>query len=53
MENLGCLDFHLTKDQMKLLDDAGKVELGFPHSFLRDDETKELIFGGTFDLIDE
>jgi aryl-alcohol dehydrogenase-like predicted oxidoreductase len=52
-EDLKCLDFRLTPDQLKLLDDAGRIELGFPHDFLRDDEIKELIFGGTFDLIDK
>jgi len=37
---------------MKRLDEATKVDLGFPHEFLKDDEVRELIFGGTFPLID-
>ena len=51
-ENLECLDFKLTQDQLKLLDDATKIELGFPADFLKDDEIRELIFGNTFNLID-
>lgn len=51
-ENLECLDFHLTEDQMKQLDEIGKIDLGFPHEFLRDNHGRELIFGNTFPLID-
>jgi aryl-alcohol dehydrogenase-like predicted oxidoreductase len=29
-DNLGCLDFELTRDQLKRLDEKSKVELGFP-----------------------
>ena len=51
-DNLGCLEFQLNQDQMKRLDEATKIDLGFPHEFLKDDEVRELIFGGTFPLID-
>lgn len=51
-ENLGCLDFKLTQDQVKMLDDASKPDLGFPVDFLNDSEIRELIFGNTFGLID-
>jgi aryl-alcohol dehydrogenase-like predicted oxidoreductase len=51
-DNLGCLDFQLNQDQLKRLDEATKIDLGFPHEFLKDDEVRELIFGSTFPLID-
>ena len=33
-DNLGCLEFTLTEEQKARLDDASKIELGFPHDFL-------------------
>jgi aryl-alcohol dehydrogenase-like predicted oxidoreductase len=33
-DNLGCLEFTLTEEQKTRLDDASKIELGFPHDFL-------------------
>ncbi len=51
-DNLGCLDFRLSSEQMKSLDDITKINLGFPNEFLRDSEVRELIFGSTFPLID-
>lgn len=51
-DNLGCLDSRLNQDQMKRLDELTKIELGFPHEFLRSDHVRELIFGDTFSLID-
>jgi aryl-alcohol dehydrogenase-like predicted oxidoreductase len=35
-DNLGCLDFELEPAQRKRLDDASRIELGFPHDFLRE-----------------
>ncbi len=34
-DNLGCLEFSLTLEAKQLLDDASKIELGFPHEFLQ------------------
>jgi len=34
-DNLGCLEFELEADQKKRLDDASRIELGFPHDFLQ------------------
>jgi aryl-alcohol dehydrogenase-like predicted oxidoreductase len=52
-ENIDCLDFRLTGDQMKLLDDASKIQLGFPLDFLKSRSVREIIFGETFSLIDQ
>lgn len=51
-ENLACLDFTLTPEQMQRLDATGAIRLGFPHDFLIDDEVTELIFGTMRPLID-
>lgn len=51
-DNLGCLDFQLDQDQMKKLDEATRIRLGFPHEFLKGEEVRNLIFGDTFKLID-
>lgn len=35
-DNLGCVDLELDADRKKRLDDASRIELGFPHDFLRE-----------------
>jgi aryl-alcohol dehydrogenase-like predicted oxidoreductase len=50
-DNLGCLDFELTSDQIERLNEASPIDLGFPHSFLGSDHVRGLIFGKTFDQI--
>lgn len=52
-ENLGALEIHLAAEQLDRLGRAGDFELGFPRDFLEDDDVHELIFGDTFDLIDD
>lgn len=51
-DNMGCLDFELSSDQIRRLSDTSPIELGFPHSFLGSDHVRGLIFGKTFSLID-
>jgi aryl-alcohol dehydrogenase-like predicted oxidoreductase len=51
-ENLACLDFELSPEQMRTLDDASRIERGFPYDFLDDPRTRGYLFGKTFDLID-
>ena len=50
-ENLRCLDFELTDEQIQKLNDASPIDLGFPHSFLASDHVRGLIFGKTFSQI--
>jgi aryl-alcohol dehydrogenase-like predicted oxidoreductase len=52
-ENLASLDVELSREQMERLDEASAVALGFPHSFLGSDHVRGLIFGETYDLIDQ
>lgn len=49
-DNLGCLDFDLTSDQLKRLDEKSKIQLGFPHDLLPSMRTT--VYGNTFSLID-
>lgn len=51
-DNLGCLAFELTTEQLARLSEASPIDLGFPHSFLASDGVRALIFGKTFPLID-
>jgi aryl-alcohol dehydrogenase-like predicted oxidoreductase len=50
-DNLNCLNFDLTGEQMNRLNETSKIELGFPHDFLTSDIVKEVVFGGTKDKI--
>lgn len=52
-ENLGALDLELSAEHVERLDGASEFSLGFPRGFLEDDEVRGLIFGDTFDLIDD
>ncbi len=52
-DNLGCLDFTLAPEQVQRLGAASQIELWFPHDFLAADTPKKLIYGGTYDLIDD
>ena len=51
-DNLGCLDFELTSDQIRRLNESNPIDLGFPHSFLASDHVRSLIFGETFSKLD-
>jgi aryl-alcohol dehydrogenase-like predicted oxidoreductase len=50
-DNLSCLDFELTSEQIDRLNQSSPIDLGFPHSFLGSDHVHGLIFGKTFDQI--
>ena len=50
-DNLGCLEFELTSEQMQRLNEVSKIELGFPHDFLNSEMIKDIIYGGTYSLI--
>jgi aryl-alcohol dehydrogenase-like predicted oxidoreductase len=51
-ENLGVLGFELSLDCLEQLNAVSDFRLGFPMAFLKDDEVHSLIFGETFDLLD-
>lgn len=48
-DSLGALDVELSAGQLERLDEAGRIELGFPHDF----GGASLAYGETFELIDD
>lgn len=50
-DNLGCVGFELTKEQLSQLDEVSKIDLGFPHEFLKRPNILEIIYGGVHDKI--
>lgn len=51
-DNLNCLNVTLTPEQLAKLDQVSQIELGFPHEFLTSPPILDLVYGGTFDKID-
>jgi len=52
VDNMQCLEFELSTEQLARLDEVSRIELGFPHDFLIEDSNRDLAFGGLFDQID-
>ena len=52
-ENLRALEVELSPEQIERLDAVSDFRLGFPREFLESDHVRGLIFGDTFDLIDD
>jgi aryl-alcohol dehydrogenase-like predicted oxidoreductase len=50
-DNLASLTLKLSPDQVKALDEASHIELGFPHDFYRRDMVRTVIYGGMRDSI--
>ncbi|WP_327583104.1 aldo/keto reductase [Nonomuraea sp. NBC_00507] len=44
--NLGALDVRFTESQLAALEEASRVELGFPHDFLASPMPRQVVFGG-------
>ena len=51
-DNIDCLKFTLNQEQINKLNEASKIDLGFPHTFLSSDNIRNIVFGGTYDKID-
>ncbi|MBT8379943.1 MAG: aldo/keto reductase [Ignavibacteria bacterium] len=51
-DNLGCLKLTLNEEQIIKLNEASKIDLGFPHTFLDSDNIRDIVFGGTYDKIE-
>jgi aryl-alcohol dehydrogenase-like predicted oxidoreductase len=50
-DNLASLDLKLLADQIKTLDDASRIELGFPYHFYAMDMVRAIMYGGMRDQI--
>jgi len=51
-DNLRALDVVLTEQQLAELGEVSKIELGFPHDFLGSEQIRDIVYGGTQELID-
>jgi aryl-alcohol dehydrogenase-like predicted oxidoreductase len=51
-DNLNCLKISLSKDQMDRLSEISKIDMGFPHTFYNDPRIRDIIYGGTYEQID-
>ncbi len=50
--NVAIVDLKLSAEELRALDEASQIELGFPHDFLDKPMVKSFTFGGVRDLID-
>jgi aryl-alcohol dehydrogenase-like predicted oxidoreductase len=50
-DNLASFDLALSADQLKTLDEASRIELGFPHYLYEKELTRTFIYGGLRDQI--
>lgn len=50
-DNLASLTLELSAEQVKALDDASRIELGFPHEFYGRDIVRNFVYGGLRDRI--
>ncbi len=50
-DNLASLTLSLSPDQVKHLDDASRIEMGFPHDFYQNPMALNLVYGGFRDRI--
>ena len=46
-DNLGALDIALDDGQVRTLEAASRIELGFPHDFLAEDYIQQMLRAGT------
>ncbi|MCX6641546.1 MAG: aldo/keto reductase [bacterium] len=51
-QNLACLEFTLTTEQMERLNQVSHIDSGFPHDFWKQDYIKQIVYGGNWDKID-
>jgi len=51
-DNLAALDLKLSPDQLRLLDEASAIAMGFPHEFYANPMVRTFIYGGMRDQMD-
>ena len=52
-ENMKTIAVTLSSDQINRLNEASKIELGFPHDFFNEDGVRLNNFGGFYDLVEK
>jgi len=51
LDNLASFELDLSPDLLKTLDEASRVELGFPHDFYSKEMVRAIMYGGMRDRI--
>jgi aryl-alcohol dehydrogenase-like predicted oxidoreductase len=51
-DNLACIDFNLTSEQLQRLDSISAISLGFPHELLASQFVRDILLGGVAAKID-
>ncbi|HKK78517.1 MAG TPA: aldo/keto reductase [Phaeodactylibacter sp.] len=51
-DNLGAMDAAIPEDSLQRLDEASRIELGFPHDFVLRSGAQKMIYGGMVDQIE-
>ncbi len=51
-DNLACVDFNLTGEQLQRLDNISAISLGFPHELLASQFVRDILFGGVAAQLD-
>ena len=51
-DNLGCLEVVLGEKELARLNRVSKIELGFPHDFLSSPYVRDIVYGGSYEKID-
>ena len=51
-DNLASVDFTIENDHLRRLDEASKIELGFPYDFFKLEMVRQFAYGGMIDEID-
>ena len=50
-DNLASVELMLSADQLKTLDEASRIELGFPHDLYTKEMVRTIAYGGLRDQI--
>jgi aryl-alcohol dehydrogenase-like predicted oxidoreductase len=51
-DNLACIDFNLTPEQLQRLDNISTISLGFPHELLASEFVRDILLGGVAAKLD-
>ncbi|NBC09645.1 MAG: aldo/keto reductase [Bacteroidetes bacterium] len=51
-DNLGAVDVAIPEDSLQRLDEASRIELGFPHDFVLRSGAQKMIYGGMVERIE-
>ncbi|NDJ61590.1 MAG: aldo/keto reductase [Chloroflexi bacterium] len=51
-QNLGCLEFELTAEQVARLNEISQIELGWPHDFLTAEGVRRMVYGNSASTLD-